>query len=115
MTAIGERAVAAAADVIATVRTRFPEASLEGPSAAEPKELGWKVSGLTIQADWIGSNAESFGCQPADTSVASNWAEACGCAKHAVAKAGLHHAEPRAKAAIVTTATLPGKMRDGNA
>ena len=73
MTAIGERAVEAAADVIASVGTLFRQASLEGLSASDAKALSWKVSGLTVQADWIGSNTEWFGCQAPGSPMIGHW------------------------------------------
>ena len=111
MTAIGEQAVETAADVIASVGTLFPDAALEGLSGGDAKALSWKVSGLTIQADWIGSNTEWFGCQPADIPVASYWADARSRAEHAVAVAGLHNAEPRADGAILPKEALPRPMQ----
>ncbi len=111
MTAIGEQAVEAAADIMASVRTLFSEASLEGLSASEAKALSWKVSGLTVQADWIGSNTDWFGCQPVDIPVASYWANARVRATHAVAEAGLHHAKPRADAQILPKEALPRPMQ----
>ena len=98
MSAIGERAVEAAAEAIASVGTLFPEASLEGLSAGDAKALSWKVSGLTVQADWIGSNADWFGCQLPDIPVAKYWADARSRAKHTVTEAGLHLAKPRPEA-----------------
>ena len=110
-TAIGEQAFEAAADVIATVGTLFSDASLEGLTSGEAKALSWKVSGLTVQADWIGSNAEWFGCQSPDIPVAEYWANARRRAKHAVAEAGLHHAEPRAGAVILPKEATPRPMQ----
>ncbi len=110
-TAIGEQAFEAAADVIATVGALFHDASLDGLSASEAKMLSWKVSGLTVQADWIGSNTEWFGCQPPDIPLAKYWGDARCRAKHAVAEAGLHHANPRAEAAILPKEATPRPMQ----
>ena len=111
VSAIGERAVEAAAEAVASVGTLFPEASLEGLSAGDAKALSWKVSGLTVQADWIGSNADWFGCQLPDIPVAKYWADARSRAKHAVAEAGLHLAKPRPEAVILPREATPRPMQ----
>ena len=111
MSAIGAQGIEAAADAIASVGMLFPEASLEGLSAGDAKALSWKVSGLTVQSDWIGSNAEWFGCRPARIPVSDYWARACRRAKHAVEKAGLHQATPRADAAILPEGAPPRPMQ----
>ncbi|MCY3877169.1 MAG: CRISPR-associated helicase Cas3' [Rhodobacteraceae bacterium] len=107
MTAIGTTAVETAADVIASVVELFPEASLNGLSTNDAKALSWKVSGLTIQADWIGSNTEWFGCQSANIPISSYWNNARHRAKHAVAAAGLHRARVRTDAVILPNQTTP--------
>ncbi|MDE0209257.1 MAG: CRISPR-associated helicase Cas3' [Boseongicola sp.] len=109
--AIGERAVEAAAEAIASVGKLFPDASLEGLSADEAKALSWKVSGLTVQADWIGSNADWFGCQRPGIPVARYWADARCRAKHAVAEAGLHLAKLQPTAAILPVQATPRPMQ----
>lgn len=112
MSAIGAQGMETAADAIASVATLFPEASLEGLSSGEAKALSWKVSGLTVQSDWIGSNAEWFDCQPADVPVSDYWGKARCHAKHAVTKAGLHQAKPRAEAAILPKGASPRPMQE---
>ena len=112
MSAIGAQGMEAAADAIASVATLFPEASLEGFSAGVAKALSWKVSGLTVKSDWIGSNTEWFGCQPAGVSVSDYWAKARCHAKYAVTKAGLHQAKPRASAAILPKGASPRPMQE---
>ncbi len=111
ITAIGERAIETAAEVIETIGALFPKASLEELSTSDAKALSWKVSGLTVKADWIGSNTEWFGCRSADIAVASYWADARCRATHAVAKAGLHHAEPRADAVVLPREATPRPMQ----
>ena len=111
MSAIGAQGIETAADAIASVATLFPEASLEGLSSGQAKALSWKVSGLTVQSDWIGSNAEWFDCQPADVPVSDYWAKARCHAKHAVTKAGLHQAKPRADTAILPNEASPRPMQ----
>ena len=111
MNAIGTKAIEAASDVIALVGDLFHEASLDGLSTRDAKALSWKVSGLTIQADWIGSNTDWFDCKPAGIPVADYWNCARHRAKHAVAAAGLHHAHPCADAEILPDATTPRPMQ----
>ncbi len=74
--AIGSEAYETVPRVILAVNSLFPEASLDNLSTADAKKLSWKVSGLTVQADWIGSNTDWFGCQPPDIPVADYWKEA---------------------------------------
>ncbi len=111
MTAIGTMAIEVASDVIASVGELFPKASVEGLSTSDAKALSWRVSGLTIQADWIGSNSDWFDCRPADIPVANYWSCARQHAKRAVAAAGLHRAQPRADAVILPNRTTLRPMQ----
>ncbi len=111
MAAIGAQGIEAAADAVETVGTLFPEASLEGLSNGDANALSWKVSGLTVLADWIGSSTEWFGRRPAGVPVATYWARARRRARDAVTKAGLHRAKPRADAAILPWRTPPRPMQ----
>ena len=56
---IGDEASRIAGEAIQAV------ASLEGMTESEARGLSWALSGLTIQADWIGSNPEWFGSRDA--------------------------------------------------
>lgn len=58
--AVGPVAEAAAADAIAALVALFAPMSLDGMSDAEAARLSWLVSGLTVQADWLGSNSDWF-------------------------------------------------------
>ena len=63
-------------------------------SESEAQRLSWALSGLTVQADWIGSNPEWFGPKDIAPSVGDYWEEALGQAETAILKAGLHHTRP---------------------
>ncbi|MYB14797.1 MAG: CRISPR-associated helicase Cas3', partial [Rhodospirillaceae bacterium] len=110
--AIGPEAFETVPEVIAAVAGLFPEASLDGLSAADAKRLSWKVSGLTVQADWIGSNMDWFVSQPPDIPIVSYWEKALCRARDAVAGAGLHGAELRDKAAILPESLVPRPMQE---
>ena len=42
----------------------FPDASLEDMTGSDAKALGWGLSGLTVAADWVGSNIDWFPFEP---------------------------------------------------
>ena len=110
--AIGHDAFEVAARVISAVAILFPQASLEGLASRKAKTLSWLVSGLTVQSDWIGSNTDWFGQQPATIPIPEYWRQARQRADKAVASAGLHHAEPRACAAILPVTATPRPMQE---
>lgn len=91
---IGTEAALIAGEVIKAVASLFPGASLDGVTEAESQSLSWAVSGLTVQADWIGSNTDWFGPQDAGTPIGSYWKEALVRAETAIAATGLHCARP---------------------
>lgn len=91
---IGIEANEMAPRVIRAVGELFPNASLAGLNEPEARRLSWLLSGLTVQADWIGSNTEWFGARDAETPVVRYWNDALSQAEAAVAKAGLHGARP---------------------
>ena len=93
-TQIGTEASRIAGEAIEAVSSLFPGASLDGMSESEARRLSWALSGLTVQADWIGSNSEWFGPQDAGTPIASYWNQALARAKIAIFTAGLHRARP---------------------
>jgi len=97
--AIGTEAQAVARDVIAAILELFPGATLDGLSGAEA--LSWRLCGATVQADWIGSNANWFGAARPTIPVAEYWKQALARAKKAVAEAGLLIARPRPCAEIL--------------
>ena len=54
----------AARDWVSRLIGLFPDASLEGMTVDEAKALSWALSGLTVAADWVGSNTEWFPFEP---------------------------------------------------
>ncbi len=106
---IGTEAALIAGEVIKAVGALFPGASLDGVTEAEARSLSWALSGLTVQADWIGSNPEWFGPRDADTPIELYWDQSLAQAETAIAAAGLHGARPTpqgAKRVLPATAVL---------
>lgn len=91
---IGAEASEVALKVIRAVGELFPNASLAALNEAEARRLSWLLCGLTVQADWIGSNSKWFGHRDATAAVAQYWDYALDRAETAVSKAGLHSARP---------------------
>ena len=91
---IGVEASELAPRVIRTVGGLLPYASLAGLNELEARRLSWLLSGLTVQADWIGSNTDWFGPRSAATPVSHYWTDAMSRAEAAVSEAGLHAARP---------------------
>ena len=91
---IGPAAMAAGRDWMELLAPLFAGASLAGMSEAEAKRLSWLVSGTTVQADWIGSNADWFPVTGPEPSVAEYWEIARGQAQVALGKAGLLQSQP---------------------
>ena len=91
---IGAEASCIAGQAIREIASLFPGASLEGMTESEARRLSWMLSGLTVQADWIGSNPVWFRPQEAGTSVAAYWNQALARAEKAIFAAGLHCARP---------------------
>ncbi len=96
---IGADGFHASREAIALTASLFPCASLERMSEQEAQRLSWVLCGLTVQADWIGSNPEWFGPKNVGTSVRDYWGAALLQAKAAISAAGLHHALPLPTAA----------------
>jgi len=107
--AIGEEAQAVARDMMAAVLDLFPDATLNGLPDAEA--LSWRLSGATVQADWIGSNVDWFGVKPPDIPIEDYWAQTQQHAKTAIEEAGLHHATPKEQAEILPDDTDPRPMQ----
>lgn len=110
---IGTKAFRIAGEVIRAVSTLFPGASLDGMTESEARQLSWALSGLTVQADWIGSNPEWFGPQDAGTPITSYWNQALARAETAISEAGLHRAEPltEGSAKVLPVAVSPRPMQ----
>ena len=97
--AVGPEACAVVPKFLHAVAALFPDASLDGIDNVCP--LTWRVSGLTVQADWIGSNSDWFGLQPAGMNVSDYWHQAQAQAAIAVSNAGLHRSCLRQDARIL--------------
>ena len=110
---IGAEASRVAGEVIAAIAPLFPRASLNGITESEACCLSWALCGLTVQADWIGSNSEWFGLQNTDTSIESYWHQTLERAEIAIAEAGLYCARPVSYGAkvVLPEAALPRPMQ----
>ena len=91
---IGAEANEMAPRVIRSVGELLPNASLDALNESEARRLSWLLCGLTVQADWIGSNTAWFGPRSAATPVGPYWTDALSRAKAAISRAGLHSAHP---------------------
>lgn len=89
---IGSQAHALIPQVIEWVTDLFPTASLSELSEQQANALSWKLNGLTIQSDWIGSNPEWFPPVSPVVPLGRYWADAQEKAVVAVTAAGLHRA-----------------------
>ena len=67
----------------------FPDASLEGISVEEARGLSWALSGLTVAADWVGSNTDWFPVEQGSRDFNQALEESRRQARDAVVKAGL--------------------------
>ena len=118
---IGPEALADTAALIDMIAPIFAPASLDGVTEFEARRLSWLVSGLTVQADWIGSNSVWFPFTTPDMDLLDYWAVTKARAATALAKAGLRQSRPsvdmlpetlvggdlRPMQAAVAAATLP--------
>ncbi len=89
----------AAADARAFVEAcldLWPQASLAGIDARAAMALSWRLSGLTVVADWVGSNPDWFPAAKPPASAAAYLAETRARAAFAVEKAGLLSPAPAA-------------------
>lgn len=87
--ALGPDAISAAQQALWALLALFQPASLSGLDEIEANRLSWLLSGLTTQADWIGSNSEWFPFAMRPGSLSDYWVVAQIRARVAVAKAGL--------------------------
>ena len=97
---IGAEATVIAGKAIEAVAPLFPGASLNGVTESEARRLSWALCGLTVQADWIGSNSEWFRPQDSETPIVTYWENALFGAEAAIAWAGLHCARPSSDGSI---------------
>ena len=110
MHTIGEQAVQDAGQVITAIGSLFPDASLDG---GLPFGLPWLLNGLTVQADWIGSDVDWFPPQPPDIPLSEYWAQAQQQAERAIDGVGLHRARPAGNGAqhVLDPAFAPRPMQ----
>ena len=110
---IGAEAKRVAKEAIIAVAPLFPDASLAGMTESQARRLSWALCGLTVQADWIGSNPEWFGPKDPGISVAAYWQQALGQAEAAIHSAGLHCAWPLPEGAssVLSPACAPRPMQ----
>ena len=87
--AIGDDGKAAAHAFIEKLLTIFPEASLSGLTDTDSEKLSWLISGLTVQADWIGSNRDWFPYEKPDIKFLDYWQKAQKKAEVALQAAGV--------------------------
>ncbi len=84
----------AALDWVSCLLELFPDASLESMTAQKAKALGWALSGLTVAADWIGSNGEWFPVKRVSLEAKAVLEDARRRAGDAIRKAGLEPPDP---------------------
>ena len=110
---IGSEASSAARAAIDAISPLFAGASLDGMSESESRRLSWALCGLTVQADWIGSNPEWFGPGDARIPIGSYWKQALAKAEAAIFEAGLHRALPfrDGAARVLPKTTVPRPMQ----
>ncbi|MYG01393.1 MAG: CRISPR-associated helicase Cas3' [Acidobacteriia bacterium] len=92
---IGAAASEASKEAISAISTLFPTASLNNMCESEARRISWALCGLTVEADWIGSNADWFGPEDPRVPVEDYWQRACKRAETPISVAGLHQARPR--------------------
>lgn len=110
---IGAAASEASREAITAMAPFFPSASLNNMSESEARRLSWVLCGLTVQADWIGSNTEWFGPKDPSIPIEDYWKQASGRAETAISEAGLHHARPHldGRARVLPRTATPRPMQ----
>lgn len=110
---IGAEGRAAAAWIIAALAAHFAPLSLEGLTEEAARRMSWLLSGLTVEADWIGSNTDWFPFSPCVDDLAGYWSVARRQAASAVQKAGLGLSRPaNLRAEDVTGGALRPMQRE---
>ncbi len=87
--AIGESGFADAEEILQVLCDLFPGASLGNLNEQQGKCLSWLLSGLTVAADWVGSNEAWFPFEKIEFTLEEYWRKARAKAKIAVIGAGL--------------------------
>ena len=83
----------AALDWIDTLFELFPNAFLECLGMEEAKKISWALNGLTVAADWVGSNTEWFPVEQGTRNIRAEFEVSRRRAKNAIEKAGLKQPE----------------------
>lgn len=91
--AIGPKALDDSGRAISALGGLFGPMSLDGIDEATARQLSWLVSGLTVQADWVGSNTGWFPFTPPNITPAAYWAKTQGQVPQALHEAGLGQAK----------------------
>ena len=91
--AIGPKALEDSGRAISALGGLFGPMSLDGIDEATARQLSWLVSGLTVQADWVGSNTGWFPFTPPNITPAAYWAKTQGQVPQALHEAGLGQAK----------------------
>lgn len=107
--AVGSDADKVSAAMICAVAELFPQASLN--ELVDAEALSWRVSGLTVQADWIGSNAAWFGVEKPDIGVDNYWNLALVKADAALLKAGLNFPKIQRAPCLLPAGGFPRPMQ----
>lgn len=87
--AVGTQGRADSAAVIDALAPLFAPASLDGIGEHQARRMSWLVSGLTVQADWVGSNSRWFPFADASLSIEDYWRQARAQVPPALVEAGL--------------------------
>lgn len=90
---IGAEGFAAASSFIEAVAPLFPAASLAAITEAESRLVSWLLSGVTVQADWIGSNTNWFGFRSDSIPLTEYWQSNADLAARAIRAAGLSRSQ----------------------
>ncbi|MBO9401313.1 CRISPR-associated helicase Cas3' [Shimia sp. R9_3] len=91
---IGAKACMDAHQILALTLGLFPQATLDGLDLPAARALSWHLNGLTVQADWIGSNPDWFAPASPELTLEQYWKRAQDQARRAISAAGLFGAEP---------------------
>lgn len=79
----------AALEWVSRLMELFPDALLEGITLHDAKALGWALSGLTVAADWVGSNTDWFPVEPGLHDLEETFEQSRRLAAYAIEAAGL--------------------------
>lgn len=84
----------AAFDWVSRLLELFPGASLKGMTLDDAKALSWALSGLTVAADWVGSNTDWFPFEPSLRDIKAALEQSRCRARQSMVEAGLEVPRP---------------------